>query len=380
MVGCESMTDDEKVPRRVLGGARARAAAWLVASAFTAALGTTGFGQRAFAQPAATAESLNEDGKQLLYDDKPLEAAAKFRQAIAISPEGRFYYNLCVAQYQAGRFGEAIASCDSVAPNGADAALKEKATTFRAKILAEMERQGLAAPATTTPPPTDPSNPATPADPVPTASPAVGAPPPPPAPQKPNLTSKYMWSLGALIFAPKGTGFGYDDGDYEMGLGIQINSDLTLNQPLSMGLQGYISYYTLPSAYTDIDKLTAVEIGVSGYKNFCSGAVCVTPRLGILVADFAPGNYNDNDVYGSSSYQSFGVTAEVAAGLAVGAQKQGLLFLQGGYRYYAAASGDGVDYVGLDDGMSMAYIGVGYTHRFAKSWSESPGVFSWRLE
>ncbi|MBK9070485.1 MAG: hypothetical protein IPL79_05730 [Myxococcales bacterium] len=353
---------------------------WLALVVTAAATAT--FATHANAQPtaASSAEVLNEEGKQLLYDNKPSEAAAKFRLAIAISPEGRFYYNLCVAQFQEGKFGEAIASCDSVAPNGADAALNEKVAKFKTKISDEMARQGLTPTPVTPVAPADPTNPVNPTYPTPpTGSPVVGAPPPPPTAARPSLAKSYMWSLGGLVFVPVGTNVGMHDNDYDAGVGLQINSDFTLHKPMGAGVQAFLSYISLPSADSFTDPMSIVELGVSGYKNFCGGAICVTPRLGVLIADFDPGNAY-NSLYIGETYQTWGVTAELAAGLAVGAKKDGLIYAQAAFRQFAGSNAEGSDTFGLDDNMTMSFFGIGYARRFAKAWNETPSAFTWRLE
>ena len=67
------------------------------------------------------ADGLNEEGKALLMAKRYSEGSAKFRAAIALSPEGRFYLNLCMALYQEGKLGEAKRACGEVAAHGATA-------------------------------------------------------------------------------------------------------------------------------------------------------------------------------------------------------------------------------------------------------------------
>src|SRR5687768_211791 len=79
----------------------------------------------ASAQPQKQADALNEEGKALLRQKKYAEATDKFRQAIVLLPDGRYYYNLCMALYHEGKLGEALTACRAVGPNGGnDTAVK----------------------------------------------------------------------------------------------------------------------------------------------------------------------------------------------------------------------------------------------------------------
>src|SRR5262245_28480395 len=91
---------------------------------FACALGA---GQALAQSPAQRAEQLNTAGKADLAA-KPMraaEAAEKFRQAIVLVPDGKYYYNLCMALYHEGKLTEALTACKAVKDNGGnDAAVK----------------------------------------------------------------------------------------------------------------------------------------------------------------------------------------------------------------------------------------------------------------
>src|SRR5262245_34495017 len=95
--------------------------------------------------PQKRANSLNDEGKALLFATPPNYegAAAKFRQAIVLSPEGRFYFNLCVSEYSVGDFGNALMACQAVDANTTDEKTKKNANDLVAKIREQMKNQGM---------------------------------------------------------------------------------------------------------------------------------------------------------------------------------------------------------------------------------------------
>jgi hypothetical protein len=86
---------------------------------------------------AARADGLNEEGKTLYKNKDYMNAAAKFRQAIQLSPEARFYYNLCAALDLGNDLDGALAACGEVYTHGPSPELKgktdERVKTIRAK-------------------------------------------------------------------------------------------------------------------------------------------------------------------------------------------------------------------------------------------------------
>ncbi|TNF25703.1 MAG: hypothetical protein EP329_22615 [Deltaproteobacteria bacterium] len=76
----------------------------------------------------ARAAQLNAEGKDLWLRAKDLAGAVvKFREATALDPLPSYFFNLCYASHQLGRFDEARAACEQVAPRGGDEALVRKA-------------------------------------------------------------------------------------------------------------------------------------------------------------------------------------------------------------------------------------------------------------
>ena len=58
----------------------------------------------AIAQSAGDAEALNDDGKRLFKERRYLEAYKRFKQATALAPKGKYYFNLCFSLNYLERF------------------------------------------------------------------------------------------------------------------------------------------------------------------------------------------------------------------------------------------------------------------------------------
>src|SRR5690242_2990227 len=85
-------------------------------------------GASQFATADERADELAKEAGELMFADPPQydKAIDLYKQAIVLSPEGKFYFNLCVAYYSVGEFGLALQSCDAVTEAGADAKLQGK--------------------------------------------------------------------------------------------------------------------------------------------------------------------------------------------------------------------------------------------------------------
>ena len=79
----------------------------------------------------------NEEGRQLMFQQKYAEASAKFRDAAARTNEGKYYFNLCTALNQEGKLGEAMTACNTADKNAPDDKLKEKVAKMRDRIQTE---------------------------------------------------------------------------------------------------------------------------------------------------------------------------------------------------------------------------------------------------
>ncbi|MCA9679898.1 MAG: hypothetical protein KC464_33010, partial [Myxococcales bacterium] len=85
------------------------------------------------------AEELSTQAGDLMFETPPKydEAIDKYQQAIILSPEGKYYFNLCVAYYESGRYGLALQACDAVSVAGAD----DKVTKKTKQVLELVEKQ-----------------------------------------------------------------------------------------------------------------------------------------------------------------------------------------------------------------------------------------------
>jgi hypothetical protein len=355
---------------------------------------------------AERASQLNDQGKQLMGEGKFAEASEAFRQATLLSPEGRFYFNLCVSQYQQGKFGESLTSCNAVNNTSSDAKLKDKATRMIDKINGEMARQGIdpnassagsggsttsgtggttsgtdgtttggaggsttsgtggATSGGTTGTGTDPST-------VTWVAPPQGAPP------DANLTMgtgsghEYTWTLGGGLVAAS-TSFGGADYFAKQAVGFRLVGDYLLSPRHGLGLQASIGYLHNEDTQRFMDDtLDLIEIGVAGYKHLCTGRLCITPLLGVQVGVFQPSRTS-----GTDGLLALGVRGAAQVGYALGNRKQHLLWAEAGGEAFAAPSGDSVrpEDIGLDEPARLGYFSIGYTLRFNTPFGSSPFV------
>jgi tetratricopeptide (TPR) repeat protein len=92
-------------------------------------------------EPRELAERYNEEGKSLFARGELEAAARKFRAAIAIDPEARYFFNLCFVLNARYQLEAALGACEQVASaRGADDRLIERAADLIAVI--EKKRAG----------------------------------------------------------------------------------------------------------------------------------------------------------------------------------------------------------------------------------------------
>jgi tetratricopeptide (TPR) repeat protein len=103
----------------------------------TAAPATAGGSQ------AEIAARRNEEGKELMYAGRYGEAARKFQDALARVPEARYFFNLCNAWLQEGKFDMALSACNAVAINNPTPEQQAKATRLIRLIRDEARKQNI---------------------------------------------------------------------------------------------------------------------------------------------------------------------------------------------------------------------------------------------
>ncbi len=91
--------------------------------------------------PEQAAAALAKAGKDAMIAGKYGDAAAKYREAIAKDPRAGYFYDLCAADYQAGRFDEALTACTAVAKHKPDASLTARADHMIAKLKTDASAQ-----------------------------------------------------------------------------------------------------------------------------------------------------------------------------------------------------------------------------------------------
>lgn len=193
-----------------------------VAFALVAALAVLGMGllEVAHAQDdsiLARADQLNEEGKDLFGNGELDSAAQKFRAAIALTPQARYYFNLCFVLNARGELERALGACKQAeTADGVDEDLRKRARDFADGIdkkIAERPPDRRPPPGNDDPPPRTGDPPPAggttappPRQPPPRTGPPprrVGHPPPVPPPEPPQSTPIYRrwWFWGVIVVA-----------------------------------------------------------------------------------------------------------------------------------------------------------------------------------
>jgi hypothetical protein len=361
--------------------------------ALTGALAGTAHAQ----SQAEIAAKLNEDGKELMYADKPAEAAKKFQEAVARVPEAKYFVNLCAARLQEGKLDEALTACNAVELNNPTPEQKVRAEKLIGRINEEAKKQNLElhpggggggdpgpGPGRDPGRPVDPSRP-----PPPRYQPAVGR------PLGQNLVTastpdnRYTWTLGAELYGNGGT-IGQSDFYASSGAGLRLKSDYLVNPASRIGVQGYFQIVHLEPGDTDSTfaaTLDIFDIGVAGYKHVCLGRtprLCVTPLVGAHLTLMSPAG--DMDGFGSQvfNYAALGARGEISVAYAFGRRFEHALSVMGGVNLYSQVlsgpssddpgGGFTAEEIGLDKGGLLAYLGFGYTYRFNTPLGGSPFI------
>ncbi|WP_428261364.1 tetratricopeptide repeat protein [Haliangium sp.] len=354
----------------------------------------------ASAQSAAErAAQLNDEGKKLWDEQEDVAAAAeKFRQATLLSPEGRYYFNLCYALYQLSRYREARTACQSVQRNTTDERLLEKSDLVLQDIASRLPNE---------PPPdpgpdgTDPGDPGTdpgtdpdadPYDPDPydpDADPGdpgsdpydpndpggegqpigyqgPGSAPPAVVPglertAKPN--DEYSWSLGASI-GFLGASIGRE-GDYAgSGVNVQFDANFIIAPRRQLGLQGYLGITQVAEDLAP-SAITIVDIGAAAFKHIRRQRFYVTPLAGAHLTLMQPEDALEGVATG-------GLHGQVSFSWILGAQRNHVLSVSPTLNLYFPGSGIDAEAFGLDEASATIAVNFGYTLRFMTPFGSSP--------
>jgi hypothetical protein len=326
---------------------------------------------------ADRAAALNEEGKDLMYDEDFAAAADKFSQAVNLSPEGRFYFNLCMANYQLGKFRDAVVACEAAEANTADAALKDKSRKLLGAVKDEAKKQGVSV----EPPPPDGgggtnpdgsggTNPDGSGGTNPDGGGGVGAPPQGQPPASLFVASKpehaYTWSLGAEL---AGGPVKFADLDKSFSaVGLRGIFDYYIMPKAKIGLQGTLTYASVQGEVASVDvKSDIVDFGGAVYRHFCSGRICATPQVGLNI-----GVVGVNRDTTDEQQTTIGLRLGGGVGYAFGQRLEHVVGATLGANLFSV--GESSD--GFREGTSGRWInfGVGYTYRFNTPLGSSPFV------
>ena len=324
--------------------------------------------------PPEQAEALNEEGKKL-YKDKDYPAAAeKFRAAIQLSADARFYFNLCASLEKLGDFDGALKACDDVYTHGPSDALKAK-TGERAAEIRKRKEEAMAAGTAT---PVDPGGNTTTATPTTgtpttgTTGPAAASYPPPAEAEVEKQPGDYRFAVGADVGIARNRSIG-DSTLAKQGGVLKLHGDFYILPVARLGIRAALDFYTFTTGGEDPGLLgdpVLLQITDFGGHLFwharITDAFWVTPMAGVMFSVLQP----DAQAFNSDPYVTFGFRFETA-----------LQYLFGGGHHvisfsplvnaYLPASNDNAAIApqawGLDNGgISFAFC-LGYSYRFTEA-------------
>jgi hypothetical protein len=304
------------------------------------------------------AEALNEQGKDLYKNKDYQGAAAKFREANSIQPDGRYYFNLCATLEKAGDLDGALEACDSVYQYAPNDELKgktgQRAASIRQSIRTRNQQNG-------TPPPPDSGNPDQP--PVgnnpPEGTPVNGQVQPPQPEIAAVIPGRYKWAFGAE-FGPLVS----DDitPSFDGGGLLRLYADKTFGERLGgrlfLGVGGSSGSPGFDASVTT----TYVEFGAAGFTNIrLANNLYITPMVGVLLA----GIQQSGDVLVSDSIGTFGINLGLPITFTFGNGKHAIYVNPLAYTYYlpSSTSDDTTGSSTSFDGGSTFMISFGYQLR-----------------
>lgn len=342
----------------------------------------------ALAQTAATppqAESLNEEGKTFYKNKEYAKAVEKFQAAIALSPEARFYFNLCASDEKLGDYDAALQACDDVYTHQPTDELKGKTGERAADIRAKKKKRdaevaanggGNGTPTNGTGGNGTPTN-GTGGNGTPTNGTggnggAVNAMPKPEPDEQieaqvdPGVN--YKWGFGVAIGPTFARSIGFDNIAHKNGFALHLDANYLIWPKKRWGVQAYLDVGAFGGAFNAIDStndsLSVVDIGVGVYHHMkLAPKFWLTFVGGAHLASLQP--------YTTSQGDSFGT-----AGVRLGANLDWILSQSSivnvslAYNFYLPAGGIvggalPADY-GFDKAGGYGALTIGYTYRTTK--------------
>jgi hypothetical protein len=337
-------------------------------------------GPAAAQTPAEQADRLNQQGKQLFADKDYEGAYNKFREAATLSPEGRFYFNICYALNFLERYQEAIQACEQVEAAGADKELIEKTQRALSSLREKAGQRPATQPASHDqgPRPTGPTSPREPVRP--------GRPPPPARGPDPFVAGRasgegsYKWSIGGTVgllgnlsVGREVQGQGEDREVYGPGgAELRLFANFIVSEAARFGLQGSIGFGALsPGQDSDSDEnLAIVDIGGAFFFHLpITRRIVMTPLAGPHLSVQQPQELSQGFITG-------GVRAEVGFAYVFGRSGEHAFSVTPAVNVYFPATGDveGQDpsEYGLDLTHSTFALSAGYTYRFSTPFGSTP--------
>jgi hypothetical protein len=358
--------------------------------------------------PAQKAEQLNDEGKVLFGDKRYTEASRRFRQAIVLSPDGRFYFNLCFTFYFMERYAEALEQCRLVTPTGAEPRLIEKTD----QLIAELEKRVPPEPrpgpgpgpdpgAGHTDPPVGPDpghdphgdpgghgGPVGPADPGLAAPGGPGAPPAhggagdfgEPGPPDPFAAASdphaYRWSVGGEIGPVSNLSIGRQNGNQNFGgsgVNLRLFANFLMGESSRFGFQTYLGLTNFEAGDANFigNDLQILDLGGAVFLHRrLSGRLYWTPLVGAHLA------FLQVDEFNQDSFVTLGLRGEVSLAYLLGERGQHALTFTPGLNVYFPANTASSDFsptvFGLDEPGSALSLSVGYTARFSTPFGAGP--------
>jgi hypothetical protein len=352
--------------------------------------------------PAEQAERLNDEGKKLFADKNYEGAYGKFREAATLSPEGRFFFNVCYALNFLERYEEAIQACGEVEAAGADAELIDKTrkalTSLREKAAAQGGQGARLEPTS-----------GEGAGDQPTAGEGGGregggaeagadvggggqdrppGPPPDAGGPDPFVSGRvsapigsYKWSIGGTVGMLGNVDVGREvdnsaGTDQEVygpgGADFRLFANFIVSEAARFGLQASLGFGALPPGEDNLtdDNLLLADIGGAIFFHLpLARHVFVTPLVGPFLSVQQPQELSQGFIAG-------GARAELGLAYVFGRTGEHALSLTPAINVYLPASGEveGVapEEFGLDLAHSTFGISAGYTYRFSTPFGSVP--------
>jgi hypothetical protein len=281
------------------------------------------------------AEALNDAGKTLYLEQQDYAgAAAKFRAAIALAPDPRYFYNLCTALERLGQLDDALAACAEVPRHAPSPELADKAARRAAGIQA-------ARPAPTSPPPAAPSE----------------------APAEDADAAGYGWALGADVGFVHDIAVGDTAGLATNGLALRLEGEAILVPRHAIGAEVAVGLAAFPAG--NLGRLSIIDVGAAAtWHRPIWDALVFAPAAGLDVTFLRAGD---------AGYGTLGLRVDAGFEWVFPGGAHVLSVVPLGLGFYLPALGqfggparDSAFY-GLDHGGATWSFTVGYRYRFSSS-------------